>query len=85
MAKGLCRLLWLKRLLKEVGYSTDSPKNLFCDNKTTIKIAQIPVQHDQTKHVKVDWYFVKEKLEAKIIHFPFVKLEDQLADILTRI
>lgn len=54
MAKGLCRLLWLKRLLKEVGYSTDSPKNLFCDNKTTIKIAQIPVQHDQTKHVKVD-------------------------------
>ena len=58
--------------------------NLLCDNKTTIDIAHNPVQHDWTKHVEVDWHFIKHNLEAKIIRFPFVKLEDQLVDILTK-
>lgn len=29
-------------------------------------------------------HFIKEKLEAGIISFPFVKFEDQLADALTK-
>ena len=58
--------------------------NLLCDNKATIDIAHNPVQHDQTKHVKVDRHFIKQNLEAKIIWFPFVKSEEQLVDILTK-
>jgi len=42
------------------------------------------VQHDRTKHVEVDRHFIKQNLENKIIRFPFVKSEDQLADILTK-
>ena len=43
MVKGLCELLWLKRLLEEIGYSFESPMNLFCDNKAAIEIAHNPV------------------------------------------
>ena len=50
--------------------------NLFYDNMATIAIAHNPVQHDRTKHVEVDRHFIKQKLEDKIIHFPFVKSED---------
>ena len=84
MTKGLCELLWLKRLLEEIGCSSGSTMNLFCDNKAAIEIAQNPVQHDRTKHVEVDRHSIKEKLEANIVQFPFVKSEDQLADILTK-
>ena len=58
---------------------------LFCDNKAAIKIAQNPVQHDRTEHVEVDQHFIKEKHEAKVVQFPFIKLEDQLATILTKV
>ena len=82
--KGLCKLLWLKRFLEEIGYSSNSAMNLYCDNKSAIEIAHNPVQHDRTKHVEVDRHFIKEKLETKIVQFPFVKSKDQLADILTK-
>ena len=46
MAKGLCELLWLKRLLTEIGFAPKSVMNLFCDNKAAIDISHNPVQHD---------------------------------------
>jgi hypothetical protein len=85
MAKGLCELLWLKRLLAEIGFAPSSEMNLFCDNKAAIDISHNPIQHDRTKHVEVDRHFIKQNLEEKIIRFPFVKSEDQLADILTKV
>ena len=85
MAKGLCELLWLRELMEEIGYSSRPTMRLFCDNKAAIQIAQNPVQHDRTKHVEIDRHFLKEKLEANIVQFPFVKSEDQLADVLTKV
>ncbi|RZB86491.1 Exocyst complex component EXO70B1 [Glycine soja] len=85
MTKGVRELLWLKRLVEEVICSTQDTMDLFCDNKAAIAIAHNPVQHDRTKHVEGDTHFIKEKLEDKIIQFPFVKSEDQLTDILTKI
>ena len=84
MEKGLCELLWLRNLLTEVGFPPRSAINLLCDNKAAIDIPHNPIQHDCTKHVEVDRHFIKQNLEEKIIQFPFVKSEDQLADILTK-
>ena len=84
MVKGICELLWLKKLLAEIGFAPSSEMNLFCDNKAAIDISHNLVQHDRTKHVEVDRNFIKQNLEEKIIRLPFVKSEDQLADILTK-
>ena len=84
MVKGICELLWLKRLLTEIGFAPSSEMDLFCDNKAAIDIAHNPVQHDRTKHVEVDRNFIKQNHKEKIIRFPFVRSEDQLANILTK-
>ncbi|CAL2267766.1 unnamed protein product [Prunus armeniaca] len=84
MAHRVCELLWIRNLLGELGFKPKHAMQLNCDNKTAIDIAHNPVQHDRTKHVEVDKHFIKEKLEAKIIEVPFVKSEDQLADVLTK-
>ncbi|GAA0171590.1 hypothetical protein LIER_25584 [Lithospermum erythrorhizon] len=41
-------------------------------------------QHDRTKHVVVDRYFIKEKIENNIIKIKHVNTGQQLADILIK-
>ena len=84
MARGLCEMLWLRHLLRDLGFRQKKAMPLYCDNKAAIEIAHNPVQHDRTKHVEVDRHFIKEKLDGQIIFFPFVPSEEQLADILTK-
>lgn len=60
--QGVCELLWLKGLLKDLGVFVFVPMTLYYDNKIAISIAHNLVQHDSTKHVKIDRHFIKEKL-----------------------
>ncbi|RVW15990.1 Retrovirus-related Pol polyprotein from transposon RE1 [Vitis vinifera] len=66
------------------SYLSRQPIRLFCDNKAACDIAHNPVQHDHTKHVEVDRFFIKEKLDDKIVELPKIRSENQLADILTK-
>ena len=65
MAKGLCELLWLRRLLMNIGFTPSFEMNLFCDNKAAIDISH-PVQHDRTKHIEVDRHSIKQNLDKKL-------------------
>ena len=62
---GLCETLWLRPLLNDFGYPSQQSIRLYCDNKVACDIAHNPVQHDCTKHIEVDKFFVKEKLDEK--------------------
>nr|GEV82312.1 putative ribonuclease H-like domain-containing protein [Tanacetum cinerariifolium] len=84
IARGLTKVLWVRRLLTEIGYPPQEASKIMSDNKAAIQISKNSVQHDRTKHVEVDRHFIKEKLEAEIITLLFVRSEDQLADILTK-
>ncbi|BBG95255.1 hypothetical protein Prudu_003742 [Prunus dulcis] len=74
MVKGVCEVLWLKRLMGELGFPTEDTMKLYCDNQSAIKIAENSVQHDRMKH----------ELEEKIIEVPYVKTTEQLANMLTK-
>ena len=84
MAQGVCELLWLQKLLKEMRLSEGSKLTLYCDNKASISIAHNPVQHDRTKHVEIDRHFIKEKLVNDVLSLFHISSEKQLADVFTK-
>ena len=46
MALGICELMWLNTLLKELHVKVDEPMRLYYDNKAAISVAHNPIQHD---------------------------------------
>lgn len=46
IVKGIHELLWLKRLLEELGFPTEGAMKLYCDNQSAIKIVENLIQHD---------------------------------------
>ena len=84
VAKGIIEILWLRKLLTELGFTPTRSSEFYYNNQAAINISENPVQHNRTKHVEVDRHFIKEKLEAKVIKLPHVRSKEQLADILTK-
>ena len=85
MTLGICETLWLRLLLMDLDYLPRQPIRLYCDNKAACDIAYNPIQHDRTKHVEVDKFFIKEKLDDKIVELLKNRSEDQFVDILTKV
>ncbi|KAI5312863.1 hypothetical protein L3X38_042037 [Prunus dulcis] len=50
---------------------------LFCCNQDAHDIAHNSVQHDRTKHVEADRFFIKEKLEDKIVEVLVIRIAIQ--------
>jgi hypothetical protein len=84
LSQGLCEMLWVKYLLSELKLLRKGPLKVWCDNQSAIAIANNPVQHDRTKHVEIDRFFIKEKLDAGIISLTHVSSGQQFADCLTK-
>lgn len=84
MPQEICELLWLKIRPEDLKIKWDGPIKLYCDNKSIISIVHIPVQHNRTKYIEVEKYFIKEKLNTNMIWTLYVSSQWQLIDILTK-
>jgi hypothetical protein len=78
LAKCTCEAIWLRRLIRELGFAKNHPTTLWCDNQSSIKIEKNPVFHDKTKH------FTRQKVENKTIKVDYIATTVQPADILTK-
>jgi hypothetical protein len=84
MALSVAKLLWLRALLVELKIDQGGKIKLWCDSKSAINIANNPVQHDRTKHVEIDRFFIKEKLDNGLLELGYVATSEQVADCLTK-
>ena len=62
----------------------ESQMRFWCNNKSSISIANKPLQHDRTKHIKIDRFFIKESLDSEILKLIHVSTLDQVVDYLTK-
>jgi hypothetical protein len=84
MSISLSELLWVRDLLTELKLMINIPMKLWCDSKSAINIANNSVQHDRTKHVETDRFFIKERIDDKTLKLNFVNSREQVVDCLTK-
>ncbi|GJU41807.1 hypothetical protein Tco_1194764 [Tanacetum coccineum] len=68
IVSATCEVMWVLKILKDLGLYGLVPVTLFCDNKSAIEIATNPVMYEKTKHFNIDVHLVKQK----VCHTPTV-------------
>ena len=76
--------IWLRKILKDLGFEQTEATQVFCDSKSAIAIAKNPIQHGKTKHIKVKFHFLREDEREQEICLTYCRSEEQLADIFTK-
>ncbi|KAJ1698573.1 hypothetical protein LUZ63_007085 [Rhynchospora breviuscula] len=77
-------IMWIQSILTELGHKNTSLPALWCDNLSATFLASNLVFHARTKHIELDYHFVREKLTAKQLMINFICSEDQIADVFTK-
>lgn len=66
MAKTTTKSIWVK-MLEELGFKINKPMHLCRDHTAATHIANNPVFHERTKHLKVDCHYMRDKVKERLI------------------
>ena len=84
LANGAAEAIWVESLLKELGVMQQRTPVLWCDNLGATYLTANPVFHARTKHIEIDFHFVRERVAAGVLQVKFISSDDQLADVFTK-
>ncbi|XP_047335591.1 secreted RxLR effector protein 161-like [Impatiens glandulifera] len=78
------QVVWLRKILEDMGEKQDMATVLFCDSKSAISMSKNAVFHSRTKHINLKYHYIREAVDDEEVMIKHVKTGDQLADIFTK-
>jgi hypothetical protein len=84
LANALTEIIWVQTLLEELKLIRHIAAMLWCDNLGPAYLSANFVFHVRTKHIEIDYYFVREQVDRKQLNIQFISTNDQLADDFTK-
>jgi hypothetical protein len=81
---ALTQTLWLVRLLGDLLSRDTGAVELRVDSKSALALVKNLVFHEQSKHIRVRYHFIRGCLEEGSFKACYINTKDQLADLLTK-
>jgi hypothetical protein len=81
---AVCHLIWLRNMLKHLGFPQEDPTKIYIDNQSAIALAKNPVYHERSKHIDTRHHFIREHVKNKEVELISCNTNDQIADIFTK-
>lgn len=76
--------IYVHHLLRDLGISLSTPIIIYCDNLSATYMEANPVFHARSKHIELDYHFVRERVAKGTYKVAFVSTQNQIADIFTK-
>ncbi|KAM2157567.1 hypothetical protein ACFX1R_043130 [Malus domestica] len=77
-------ITWICKVLHDFGFPLSFKPKIWYDNIFAISFTSNPVFHAQTKHVEIDYHYIRELVLANLVQVQYVCNEDQITDIHTK-
>ncbi|KAI3780486.1 hypothetical protein L2E82_10467 [Cichorium intybus] len=84
MANTAAEIVWITHLLRELHALPPDRPTLLCDNRSALFLTQNPVAHKRSKHIDLDYHFIRELVSSGKLYTKFVPTKLQVADIFTK-
>jgi histone deacetylase 1/2 len=77
-------MMGIQKLLMELNIPYSPVSCLWCDNIGATYLSQNPIFHARTKHIEINFHFVRERVAQKLLDIQFIPSGDQLANGFTK-
>jgi hypothetical protein len=85
LADATIELIWTEALLQELGVTLKEKKPcLWCDNLGATYLSTNQIFHARTKHIEIDFHFVRQCVANKLLDIRFISSKDQITDGFTK-
>lgn len=86
MCHAAKEVLWFQNFLGEIFDQQffSLPQNILVDNQGAISLAKNHVTSERNKHIELRNFFLREKVEEKLLTFTYVPSASNAADMLTK-
>ncbi|CAI7866723.1 unnamed protein product [Closterium sp. NIES-53] len=81
---GVKEVVWMRRLLEELGQEQEGPTPVFCDSQGAIAMARNAVLHGLNKHMHIKWHWVRKEVKKGTISLHYINTTKQPTDFLTK-
>ena len=84
------KVIWLRRLINELNLnetiiiSTNVSVSINVDNQGAIALNKDLKFHSRTKHIDIQWHFVREQVESKTIDFTYYPIDQIIVNDLIK-
>jgi hypothetical protein len=75
--------MWLKKLMHDLRIWR-RPIQILCDNQGAIKVSKHHIEHARSKHIDVQWHFLREKIAEGDIAIEYCNTKKMIADCMTK-
>ena len=78
------QLVWAGRLMTQLHLRPNKAIDLKGDNQGCLALIKNPEHHSRTKHIDVQYHYIREIVDDGLIQISYVPTADMLADIFTK-
>ena len=86
LTQGIKEALWLQALLLDLGAREfqDEIRNIYVDNQGALALARNPEFHARTKHIDIQYHFIRQYTESQRINLTYCPTGEMTADIFSK-
>ena len=77
-------LVWMRTLLRELGFGPTHATPLLCDNSAAVLLCGDQAFHNRVKHIDVRYHWIRERVESEELVVGRIPSSGNLADVLTK-
>ena len=76
-----CEVIWLRKLMSGIFDMELDTKVIICDNKSCIKMIENPMFCDKSKHIEIQYFYIRDMVQKGAIKLQYVSIDDQVVNV----